>query len=188
MKSLNFRLSDKPVFEDNPEFKAIPEFERLTERQMRYVMLVDFHGSPLRLLKTEERKFRAALMAGYKLEKDGKRLDINGRNLVEGKVGSIEAARKVLKDIQYDNEYELMSALNTQIDEMIKFFKKSDKTAQELEKSVQMMTKLPTILETKKKILEILNFRDQNVVDSTEEAVQDTVNVSLLDEENENLN
>jgi len=187
MKSLNFKLSDKPVFEDNPEFLAIPEFARLTERQMRYVMLVDFHGSPLRMMKPSDRKFRAALQSGYKLEKDGKRLDINGRNLVEGKVGSVEAARKVLKDIQYDNEYELMEALNTQVDEMIKFFKKPDKTAQELDKSVQMMTKLPVILETKKKILEILNFRDQNTVDTTEEALQDDVNVSLLDEENEQL-
>lgn len=184
-KSLSFKLTDASVFEDNPEFAAIPEFERLTERQMRYVMLVDFHGSPLRLMAPADRKLRAAIMAGYKNVKGSNQPDVNTQNLLNGKVGSIEAARKVMNAIQYDNERELMGALNFQIDEMIKFFKKGDKTAQELDKAVQMMTKLPAILETKKRILEILNFRDQSSA-TTEEAVQDDVKTSLLDEYNNN--
>lgn len=185
MKALNLKLDEKPVFESNPELKAIPEFEGLTERQMKYVMLVDFHGSPLRLMKPADRKFRAALIAGYKLEKDGKRLDINGRNLIEGKVATIEQARRVLNEIQYDSERELMDALSTQIDEMVRFFKKPNKTTQELDKAVQLMTKLPAILETKKKILEILNFRDQEFVNTTEDMEPDNVKASLLDEYND---
>ena len=187
MKALSFKLSDSPIMEDNPEFSAVPEFERLTERQLRYVMLVDYHGSPLRLMKPDQRRYRAALMAGYKLEKDGKRLDVNGRNVVAGKDGSIEAARKVLNDIQYDNEWELMGALNTQLDEIVKFFKKPDKTTQELDKSVQLMTKLPAILETKKKILEILNFRDQDFVNTVETTVNEATEASMIEDYNQDL-
>lgn len=185
MKALNLKLTEAPVFEDNPELKAIPEFTNLTERQMKYVMLVDFHGSPLRLMKPEERKFRAALIAGYKLEKDGKRLDVNGRNLIEGKVATIELARRILNEIQHDSERELMEALNTQIEEMVYFFKKPNKSMQELDKAVTLMTKLPTILETKKKILEILNFRDQELVNTIEDTEPDNVKVTLLDEYND---
>ncbi len=187
MKALSFKLSDNPIMEDNPEFSAIPEFARLTERQLRYVMLVDFHGSPLRLMKPEDRRYRAALMAGYKLEKDGKRLDVNGRNVIQGKDGSIEAARRVLTDIQYDNEWELMGALNTQIEGIIEFFKKPEKTMQELDKSVTLMTKLPAILETKKKILEILNFRDQDFVNTVEAATQESSEASMIEEYNQDL-
>lgn len=188
MKALNLKLTENPVFEDNPELKAVPEFENLTERQMRYVMLVDFHGSPLRLMKPADRKFRAALISGYKMEKDGKRLDINGRNLIEGKVATIELARKTLNEIQHDGEREIMEALSTQVDEMVKFFKKPNKTVQELDKAVILMTKLPVILETKKKILEILNFRDQEFVNTTEAVESDNVKASLLDEYNDKNN
>jgi len=185
MKSLNFKLTKEDVFQDNPEFLAIPEFERLTERQMRYIMLVDWYGSPLRLLKSEDRKFRAALMAGYKLEKDGKRLDMNGRNLIDGKVGNIEAARKVMALIQYDNEREIVKAMDSQIEQIIDFLNKLNKSAQELDKATQMMSKLPTILENRKKIIEILNFRDEIIVDTSEEATKMETKRSLLDEFNE---
>lgn len=186
MKALSLKITDKPIFEDNPELLAIPEFERLTDRQMRYVMLVDFHGSPLRMMKPEDRKYRAAIIAGYKLEKDGKRLDINGRNLIEGKVATIELARRMLKEIQHDTEREIMDALDTQLNEMVNFFKKPDKNLQELDKAMNLMAKLPIILETKKKILEILNFRDQDFVDTIENLEDENIKSSFLDEYNEN--
>lgn len=184
MTNLNFKLTEKNVFEDNPEFLSVPEFARLTERQMRYIMLVDWHGSPLRLMKMEARKVKAALMAGYKMEKDGKQLDMNARNLINEKVGSVVAGRKIMKDIQHDNEMDLKEALDTQIDEVIAFFKQPDKTAMQLEKAVALMTKLPTILETKRKILELLNFREADIV-TGEELKKEETELSILDEYNE---
>jgi len=182
----NFRLSDKPIFEDNPEFKAIPEFERLTERQMRYVMYVDWHGSPLRLMDKEERKLKAALLAGYKLEKDGKRGDANTRALIEGKVMNVEAARKVMAEIQYSIEHALKEALDTQISQIIELFNKPEKTLTELDKATSMMTKLPQILETKKKIMEILNFRDVPEIIS-EKSETFSNEFSFLEEHNQTL-
>jgi hypothetical protein len=187
MKNLNFKLSEAPVFEDNPEFLSIEEFARLTERQMRYVMLVDWYGSPLRLMKPEDRRYRAAVMAGYKLEKDGKRLDMNGRNLIDGKVQSVEAARKVLTSIQYDAERDLLSAIDNQIRQIVDFLNKPEKNVQEIDKATQMLNKLPSILENRKKIVEILNFRDQIIVDTSGNDEKLEQKTSLLDEYTETL-
>lgn len=185
MRNLNFKLSDAPVFKDNPELLAIPEFSKLTDRQMRYVMLCDWYGSPLRLMKAEDRKHKAAILAGYKLEKDGKRLDINGRNVIEGKVATIEQARKMMQEIQYDLEMDIKEALDMQIDEIVGFFRMQGKNLQQLEKAVTMMTKLSTILETRKKILELLNFRANDIV---EEAIEEEKQeLSFLDELNETI-
>lgn len=183
----NFKLRlDHNVFEDNPEFKIIPEFANLTDRQMKYVMLVEWHGTPLRRMKKDDRKYKAALMAGYKLEKDGSRPDMNMRNLLAGKVATIEAALREMKSLQHDSEQEIMEAFDTQIDEIIAFFKKPNKTIIELEKATKMMSILPTILQQRKAILEILNFRDENVVNTDEGPLKEPeIKLSILDEYNE---
>lgn len=182
MQSLNFKLTNNDVFQDNPEFAAIPEFNRLTPRQMRYVMLVDWYGSPLRLMKLEARKLRAAITSEYKMEKDGKRPDTNTRNLIGGLVGNVEAARKVMADIQHSIEMDIKEALDTQIEEIIMFFKKPDKSPTELEKATKLMTQLPTLLETKRKILELLNFTEPSFV---VEDIKEDSESSFLDEYNE---
>lgn len=170
MNYLNFVLDKRPVFESNPEFLAIPEFEALTERQIRYVMLVDWFKTPLRLMKLDDRKHKAAIMSGYKMEKDGARLDVNARNLVNGKTSKVEAARKIMLEIQYDEEADLLDAINTQIQQIIVFLRLAEKTPVQLDKAVQLMGKLPTILETKQKLLSILNYREPEA-----EVIQDNV-------------
>lgn len=184
----NFKISDKSILEDNPELKSIPEFERLTERQLRYVFLVELYNSPLRLMKVEDRKLKSALVAGYKFEKSGTRPDMNCRNLIAGKVGNVEAARKMLKELQYDLEREIKDTLEFQIEEVLSFIKKADKTPDELKKAVEFSNKLSNILENRKKILEILNFREQNIVEQNEDEniLSNTEDFSLLDEFNQN--
>jgi hypothetical protein len=183
----NFKLRlDHDVFEDNPELKIIPEFSNLTDRQMKYVMLVEWHGTPLKRMKLEDRKYKAALMVGYKLEKDGSRPDMNMRNLINGKVNTIEAALREMKGIQHDTEGEIMEAFDTQINEIIEFFKKPGKTIIELEKASKMMSVLPNLLQQRKAILEILNFRDENIVNTDEGPIKEPeIKLSILDEYNE---
>lgn len=180
MQSLNFKLTENDVFEDNPELLSVPAFKALTSRQMRFVMLVDWYGSPLRLMKTDHRKLKAAYMCGYKSEKGSDKPDTITKNLINGKVALIEQGRREMREIQHDNEMDLKEALDTQIDEVINYFKKPNKTAPELEKAVTLMTKLPVILETKRKILELLNFREASIV--VEDIKQEEVESSFLDE------
>lgn len=111
----------KDFFEMNPGALAIPEFSVLSSNQMFAVTLIadrDF-DSPLRTLSEKDRREKAVLIAGYKREADGKRPDKNARNIIDGKVASVEEALKKYYEIQYDEEKAMLSSLNAQIKEAI---------------------------------------------------------------------
>lgn len=176
-----FRVeASKDTFELNPSLKAIPEFERLTERQMTYVILVTDYKSPLRKLTPEERKEQAALIAGYKMDKEGKRLDTNARNLVQGKIKSVEEAVDRYKLLQKDEDYETLLALNTLIAQIRELNSKPDKNFQELAAAVNInVQKLDKLMETKKRIEELLDMREDEP-----SAVIENVKQEEIEEEN----
>lgn len=149
------------VFKDNPELQSVLEFERCTDKQFRYVALLTDYKSPFRKLGIEDKKYQAAVTAGYKLEKDGKRLDMNGRNLVAGKVGNVEAAIKKYRELQKDEDYETLLSLSVLIGQIRDLNAKPDKTVLELEKAVAISTgKLDKLVETKKKLENIIEKRE----------------------------
>ena len=154
-------ISSKDVFELNPQLKAIPEFERLTDRQMKYVILATDYKSPYRKLSPEERRLQAVISAGYKFEKNDNRLDMNGRNVVDGKVGSIVAAIAQYNKMQKDEDYETLLSLSNLISQIRQFNNKPDKDKDELKAAVDMnVKKLDLLMETKKKLEEILDMRE----------------------------
>ncbi len=112
--------SEREFFVLNPGAEAIAEFNCLTTRQMFFVCLVADRDqdSPLRTLPETSRRQKAAFIVGYPLE-DGVRLDKNGRNVVAGKVESIETAIKKYKELQYDESEALEQALDAQVQEVI---------------------------------------------------------------------
>ncbi|MBU6390914.1 MAG: hypothetical protein KGJ87_08840 [Planctomycetota bacterium] len=129
---------------------------------MAYVTLVSDYKSPFRKRKLEDKKYLAAMAAGYKLEKDGKRPDINTRNLMAGKVGNVIAAIKKYNEIQYDEDFETLLSVKTLISDIRKFNDKKDKTILELEKAVVLTTgKLDKLVSTKKALEDILDLRDE---------------------------
>lgn len=154
----------KNVFELNPELKAIPEFERLTDRQMTYVILATDYKTPYRKLSPEERKYHAALKAGYKLEMDGKRLDNNARNLVQGKVGNVQAAIAEYNVQQKDEDFEAIKSIKVLINQIVEFNNTPNKSPQDLKLAVELnVGKLDKLMETKKKLEEILEMREEPV-------------------------
>jgi hypothetical protein len=187
---MDFKLRlNHDVFEDNPELRTVPEFSGATfsDRMMKYVMLVAWYKSPLRMKDLEDRKFKAAIWAGYKLEKDSNRPDVNMRNVITGKVATIEAAIRAMRALN-PNEWKIVEGMQCQIDEILDVFKKPGKTIVEIEKAAKLMGLLPELLKRKKEVLEILNFSDQDSVGNNEEVVKDTIiEKSILDEYNENL-
>jgi hypothetical protein len=151
----------KDVFELNPELLAIQEFTHLTARQMTFVVLATDYKSPFRKLNTTQRRTQAAVAAGYRYEKNGKRLDMNGRNIVDGKVSVVEAACKTYQALQHDEDYETLASISTLIREITKINTKPDKTLTELEKAVKLSLGLDKLMETKKKLEEILDMREE---------------------------
>lgn len=111
---------EREFFDLNPGASAITEFDCLTTRQMFFVCLVADRDSdsPLRTLPETPRRTKAAIIVGYPLE-DGVRLDKNGRNVVAGKVESIEIAIKKYRELQYDESEALEQALDAQVQEVI---------------------------------------------------------------------
>jgi len=115
------------------------------------------------LLQIEECKFQSALEAGYKLEKGSTRLDTNGRSLVGGKVMAVEVAIKKYQALQKDEDYEAWLSLRLLISQITELNNQKDKTIQELEKAIKFTKELPSIMDTKKKLEEILNIRSEDV-------------------------
>lgn len=161
-------IAGKDVFELNPSLKAIEQFERLTSRQMTYVILSTDYKSPFRRLPPDERKLQAALAAGYKTEKESDRPDMNCRNLITGKVGSVQAAIETYNKLQLDSDYEALKSVSSLINDIITFNNQPNKSIIELDKAVSItVNKLDKLVETKKRLEEILNMRDEEVVDSS---------------------
>lgn len=188
MSSYDFKLTDNPVLEDNPELINIPELAKLTDKQLRYIFFVDWYKSPYRLLPIDDRKYKAVLRAGYKLESDGKRLDMNARNMVDSKVQNVEIGRSVFKSLQYDLEREVKETLDLQIQEILRFMRSPGKSTAELDKAVKWTANLGAILENRKKIIEILNLRDGDSVIAVEEIDEEEIDsLSILEQFNEEL-
>jgi len=169
------------VFELNPELRAIEEFSRLTSRQMTYVILTTDYLNPFRKLTAEDRKYHAALQAGYKLEKDGKRLDMNARNVIAGKDGKIEAAISYYSKIQRDEDRETYISICFLISQVRDANNIPNKTLTDLKTIVDMnIGKLDKLMETKKKLEEILDFREDTLVTETGAEADDSVDESSL--------
>lgn len=124
-----FRIrQDSDVFELNDGLNAVPAFTKLTDMQMKFVILVadPSRDNPIRTLAGKERRTRAAILAGYKLEPDGKRLARNGREVVYAKVEAVEEAIEEFKKNFYSEQDHNREALKKQIAETREFLE-SDK-------------------------------------------------------------
>lgn len=112
---------EQSPFSLNDGLKAIKEFVCLSDRQFTTVALFADYESPLRKLPDIQRREQAAIVAGYQME--GKRLDKNGRNFVDGKVKTMEAAIRKYKEIQFDKDKETLAGIDRQIYEIMEIVK-----------------------------------------------------------------
>lgn len=166
--SLDF---NKDIFELNPGLRAIEAYGVLTSQQMYFVCLVadTDYDNPVRTLPERKRREIAAKAAGYKMESDGKRFDKNARNLIDGKVESVEKGIATYRENQYDPDQANLQAVDKQIQE-VRDFLMSDKTkdskddpklyADLIEKGLKLGQQLPKLVETKKELLGLINAKN----------------------------
>lgn len=123
------------IFEDNPGLRAVEQYAKLTDKQMKFVLIFcdPSRDNPVKTLSGRERRERAAIIAGYPLESDGKRLAKNARELVYGKVSNVEEAIEEFKRNHYNERHHNREALKKQIRE-IREFLESDKRVPLIEK------------------------------------------------------
>lgn len=183
-------IAGKDVFDLNPELKAVEEFESLTSRQMTYVVLSTDYKTPFRKLSAPDKRLQAALSAGYKMEKDGKRLDTHGRSITQGKNPAVEKAIKRYRVIQKDEDYETLLGFSKLINDITQLNNMHSKSLTELEKAVKMSKELPSLMKAKKELEELLEMREDEITDilDPKDATSDEVvlsNLSLLAQINE---
>lgn len=156
-------VQGKSVKELNPELDAIPEFQKLTDRQMTFVIFIADRRSPLRTLPDKARREKATQLSGWGME--GTRPDKNAREVIAGKVESIEKAIAKYRELQWDEDQDTLDTVNAQIQE-IKDYMKSDKTkakdyGKALEVASKLGEKLPSLIEAKQKLESILQVSQE---------------------------
>lgn len=180
------------VFTDNPELLAIAEFRKLTDRQFRFVALVADRRSPLRTLPDREKRDKAARIAGYKLEVSGRRLEKDGRDVVLGKITSLEKGIEKYKEFQYDENQDTLDTIIAQIQEIKKYLKSDKSHAKDyglaLEKAAKLGERLPALVESRKKLEEILKISEDHKPEvltysslDLEDTLDPNVNLSIID-------
>lgn len=111
------------IFDLNPGLHAVREFSILTSQQMTFVCLMcdPSHDNPVGTLAGRARREAAVRIAGYNLEKDGKRLDKNARMVVYGQIPSIEKAIAIFQELHYNERHKSIEATKQQIHEIQEF-------------------------------------------------------------------
>ena len=178
-----YKLTKKNIFEDNPELKLVPEFSVCTDKQLKYLFLLNDYESPLRKLEDKEKKDKALTMAGYRKEKRGI-WDKNARNVMSGKVESIQRAEEVFMSIQNDSDVFMLHAVREQIKEIVVFISQKGKSASEMEKSIKFIHELPDLKQKETELVELLGLKEDTIIESQPEIVE---NLSTLDKINQNL-
>lgn len=151
-----FKVSETPLFEENPELNSVPEFVGKSERMLKYVFLVYDYDSPYRKIPFEQRKNKCIIVAGYKLESDGKRLDKNAREIVSGANATVAQITKVFMELQGNPEKDTLAAYDAQICEWKELMQKKNKTDKEREYVLKVMSKLPEFMNKRKELLSII--------------------------------
>jgi hypothetical protein len=180
---------EKDFHELNPEASAIPEFANLTSRQMMAVALIADYESPFRTLPEKERREKAAKAAGYNLEKDGKRLDINGRNVVDKKVATIEQAINAYRDMQYNEQRAMLEAIDAQIQETMEIMKmpKTEVVKKTINKGESVIKEYYTPIELAEKAMKLgkglaeLKETKQKLEESVRRDKDVTLNIATSD-------
>jgi len=179
-----YKVTKDPLFETNPGLASNAIFKECTERELRYIFLLYDIESPFIKMRFVDRKAKAALEAGYRKEKDGKRFDKNARQVLDGKTRRVNAAIQEFKTIQLaaNTNYAVLAALKAQIDRTITFIETaSSESAKELLDINKLATGLEGLIQTKLNIERLLNVEDTIEDDENQEMVD---NLSMLDKLN----
>lgn len=152
-------VAGQEFFELNPGVRAVPIFKDLTDMQMKYIcLLCDLsHDNPVRTLEGKNKREKAAMLAGYKMEVGGKRLEKNGREIIGGLNKNIENGIIEFKRLHFDEKTDMKESLGAQIAE-IRDFMKSNKgnDPKKMKAAIDLGIRLPELVEAKLKIERLL--------------------------------
>lgn len=145
------------IFEDNPGLLAVEKYANLTDKQMKFVLIFSdpSRDNPVKTLSGRQRRERAAILAGYPLEADAKRLAKNARDLVYGNVKSVEEAIEEFKLNHYNERHHNREALKKQIREIREFLEGDKRVPLVIKDKIALDSNGETIFVTDQKGLKL---------------------------------
>ena len=181
---------------NNPSIDSIPAFVDLTNRQLTYIFLAFDFNTPLRTINPKDRKQTAAILAGYKMQKDGKRGDKNMRMVVAGEVDPVERGIESFRAIQGDQDRDTLDAFDHQM-EQFRVALRSDPiggTAQQIkadrEIRLKIQKELVSLSRLRKDLIRELDIKelseDQEDDNVKKLCTLDRVNQEIIDQMNKN--
>lgn len=181
-------LGKSTVKKENPGWEAIPEFCDLSDKQARTLILVFDYRSPFRQRPQKDRWKLAFLAAGYEPEntKD-KVFNMRCREMMDGKHTKFNEAIKKYLEMQYDDDFENLQAIQTQIENIKAMVNKSWTDPDDLKKINGLLLSLPDLREAQKTIMRNSKIEYSFGEPEEDAATQNmsTIDRMVLDESNE---
>ena len=179
-----YLITQNDIRKDNPSIDAIPAFAKCNDRELKYIMLTYDYESTYVKIQIHDRKKRAAEAAGYKTEANRNILDKNARTAMNGGNPKVEAAIVAFKETQRDINREILKSYDSQIEQFIHKVSEPKEKNADWTLAIAINRALPSLLENRKVILDILNMRDG---EGTEEEVELVRELSTLDKYNQKI-
>lgn len=170
----------KDFFVSNPEASAIAEFAACSSPEMVYVTMYTDYLSPLRQQPDFERKRLAALAAGYKpQDTHSKTLQPKAREMINGERPHVEAAIKKYRELQHNEDRELLKLYQTHIDNIKTIVAKATDDVDEAKKRGDLLLKLPELRKSQRELAKSVGMEDE--LSKIESESQENKKLSTID-------
>lgn len=182
-----YKVTQKDIRETNDTVDAIAAFALCTSRELKYVFLTFDFDTPFRQLTFEDRRLKAALEAGYRMEKTRDYPDKTTRKLLNGGYPKVEDAINAFKGLRRDIDRETLESYNTQLEQFVEYSKQPKESHKDWEVAMKINKGIFELLKLRKSIVEILDLRadfKEELIGKVEEA-EETKEVSALSRRNE---
>lgn len=154
-----YKVTQKDIREDNDNIDAIEAFVTCTSRELKYVFLTYDFGTPFKQQAFKDRRFKAAIEAGYKMEQTRDYPDKTTRKLLNKAFPHVEAAIVAFKGIRRDIDREALESYDIQLEEMNAFLQREKITDKDWDIAIKIVDKMPKFLKTRKDLIDLLDLR-----------------------------
>lgn len=168
----------------------VAEFKNLTDKMFRCLVLFADYKSPIRQKPRDERFKLAALEAGYKIDNSAHVvLEKRARDLFNEDNKYWNAAYEKYMQFQHDEDRELVSMVDSQIDNIRKLLNqpidiRDEKAEVLMEKRNKLIASLPSLVETKRNLSRIVG-KEEEFMGSVADEEGTPIERSLVDMVNE---
>lgn len=147
-------------------------------------MLVADYQSPLKQHPEPKRRELAALEAGWVVQSNAqKTIDARGKILVDGKDKDVERAIAKYREIQHNEDRELLSLYDTQLGNIKAAILVTSSDPDELKKRNLLLESIPSLKESKNRLAKLTDLEDLIQKEEEDAGIERSLIDKIADEE-----